>query len=355
MSITVEIRPGPPGLWAVKIPPEPVLIEALKATPGRKWNSDTREWTFPAFGESPTILLENLWQLKLFRYPPARREDPEAFQGKDLHENTKALLERCRERIQASHYSRRTEHAYLYWIGRFLEFPKTPRGDRTCEARMNGFLTMLAVKERVSASTQNQALAALLFLFRKVLDYGEVRTGEVVRAKRPARLPAVLTRSEVKAVLANMNGTLRIIAGILYGSGLRLNEAISLRVQDLDLESREIIVRDGKEAKDRVTMLPGNLVRPLQDHLERVHALHRRDMADGWGRVYLPDALARKYPGAASEWPWQWVFPQKNRWKNPSTGEEGRFHVDPSVVQRAVREAILLARIPKHASCHTYS
>jgi len=355
LSILVEICPGPPGLLAVRIPPDGALVQALRETPGRRWHPEDRIWTIPNSGGIPQRLLVNLWALdSTLRHPNPGGAVPEETGPDTPRADPRALLDRCRDRIRAAHYSRRTEQAYLSWIERFLRFPGSSPGDKPCEARINEFLTRLAVKEHVSASTQNQALAALLFLFRRVLDYGDVKTGEVVRAKRPARLPAVMTRAEVKAVLAQMDGTLRLVAGLLYGSGLRLNEALCLRVQDLDLASREIIVRGGKGAKDRVTMLPGNLVQPFRDQLERVHALHGRDLADGWGRVYLPDALAQKYPGASAEWPWQWVFPQRHRWKNPTTGEEGRFHVDPSVVQRAVREAMLLARIPKHASCHTF-
>jgi integron integrase len=176
----------------------------------------------------------------------------------------------------------------------------------------------------------------------------------LIRAKRPARIPVVMTREETKAVLSVMTGDTKLMASLLYGTGLRLNEGISLRVQDIDFNRSSITVHDGKGGKDRVTMLPATLVAPLVEHLKRVQALHEKDLKDGWGRAYLPTSLSKKYPNAAAEWRWQWVFPQKNRWRNPDSKEEGRFHVDASVIQRAVRDAVLLSGITKHASCHTF-
>jgi integron integrase len=178
--------------------------------------------------------------------------------------------------------------------------------------------------------------------------------GEVIRARRPTRLPVVMTREEVKAVLANLTGDKRLAASLMYGAGLRLMECLRLRVQDIDFSRNEILVRDGKGAKDRITMLPESLKASLQEHLKKVKATHERDLAGGWGRVPTPDALDRKYPGAAREWRWQWVFPQENRWTNPNTQEQGRHHVDESLVQRAVREAVAKAGLTKRATCHTF-
>jgi len=221
------------------------------------------------------------------------------------------------------------------------------------EPEINAFLTHLAVKEKVSASTQNQALSAILFLYRHVLHRPVGELTEVVRARRPLRLPVVLARSEVRRLLDNLPGDNRLMAGMMYGSGLRLSECLQLRVQEVDFERHEVLVRDGKGNKDRRTMLAGSLERPLRDHLERVKETHTRDLADGWGQAPLPGALDRKYPNASREWRWQWVFPQQHRWRNRQTGEEGRHHVHATVVQRAVRAAVGRAGITKHAGCHT--
>ncbi|MBN2404202.1 MAG: integron integrase [Coriobacteriia bacterium] len=210
------------------------------------------------------------------------------------------------------------------------------------------------MRENVSASTQNQALAALLFLYRHVLASNVGDLEGVVRARRSIAVPVVMTRAEVQAVLAQLAGDKWLIASILYGSGLRLMECLRLRVKDVDFSRREITVHDGKGSKDRVTMLPDSLGTPLQDHLRLVRATHEQDLAGGWGRVIMPDALDRKYPGAPADWRWQWVFPQANRWKNSGTGEEGRHHVHESLVQRAVKEAVGRADIVKHVGCHTF-
>jgi integron integrase len=193
----------------------------------------------------------------------------------------------------------------------------------------------------------------LLFLYRFVLDREVGDLGEVIRARRPKRLPVVLTREEVKAVLAQLHGDKGLMAALMYGAGLRLMECLRLRVQDIDFSRNEILVRDGKGAKDRVTMLPESLKKTLEEHLRKVKAIHEKDLADGWGRVPLPDALDRKYPNASREWRWQWVFPQENRWKNERTGEQGRHHVDESILQRAFRQAVERAGLTKRATCHT--
>jgi integron integrase len=222
------------------------------------------------------------------------------------------------------------------------------------EAEINAFLSHLAVKDRVSASTQTQALSALIFLYRHVLGREIGDLGEVIRARKPKHLPVVMTREEVKAVLADLAGDKWLMASLMYGAGLRLMECLRLRVQDIDFARNEILIRDGKGAKDRITMLPQSLKTPLQDHLKKVKALHERDLADGWGRVQMPTALDRKYPNAPADWRWQWVFPQENRWINPQTKEQGRHHVDESLVQKAVRDAVAKAGLTKRATCHTF-
>jgi integron integrase len=243
---------------------------------------------------------------------------------------------------------------YCHWVKRFIYFHKVRHPDEMGEPEINAFLTHLAVKERVAASTQNQALSALLFLYRHVLAREIGDLGEVIRARKPKRMPIVMTREEVKAVLANLSGDKWLMASLMYGTGLRLMECLRLRVQDIDFTRKEILVRDGKGAKDRITMLPESLRAPLQDHLKKVKAIHEQDLADGWGRVKMPYALDRKYPNAASDWRWQWVFPQERRWRNSETGEQGRHHVDESLVQRAVKEAVTSAEVVKRASCHTF-
>jgi integron integrase len=222
------------------------------------------------------------------------------------------------------------------------------------EPEINAFLTHLAVKHKVSASTQNQALSALLFLYRHVIGREVGDLGEVIRARKPKRLPVVMTREEVKLVLDNLSDDKWLASSLMYGAGLRLMECLRLRVQDLDFSRNEILVRSGKGDKDRITMLPESLKGPLQSHLAKGKALHDRDLNDGWGRVEMPAALDRKYPNASKEWPWQWVFPQGNRWRNAATGKQGRHHMDESLVQKAVRAAVLKASLVKRATCHTF-
>jgi integron integrase len=236
------------------------------------------------------------------------------------------------------------------WIKRFILFHNKRHPAEMAEPEINAFLTHLALKERVSASTQNQALSALLFLYRYVLGR---ELGGVIRAHRPKRSPVVLTREEVKAVLAELTGDKWLMASLMYGAGLRLMECLRLRVQDIDFARNEITVRDGKGARDRVTMLPESLKTPLQEHLRKVKAIHEKDLRDGYGRVPLPNALDRKYPNASGDWRWQWVFPQGHRWVNPRTGEQGRHHVDESILQKAFKQAVEKAGLTKRATCHT--
>jgi integron integrase len=271
------------------------------------------------------------------------------------HDAAKApkLLDRLREALRARHYSRRTEETYCMWVRRFIYFHHIRHPGEMGEPEINAFLTHLAVKEKVSASTQNQALSALLFIYRHVLGREIGNLGEVIRAKRPLRVPVVMTRIEVKAVLDQLTGDKRLMATLMYGAGLWLMECLRLRIQDIEFARNEITVRDGKGAKDRITMLPESQKRPLQEHLQQVKEIHQKDLAAGWGRVLMPYALDRKYPNAAAEWRWQWVFPQGSRWKNVEDGSQGRYHVHPTILQRAFKEAIQKCSIAKHAGCHT--
>jgi integron integrase len=255
--------------------------------------------------------------------------------------------------LRARHYSRRTEQSYCLWARRYIRFHGLRHPAEMAEPEINAFVTHLAVHGQVSASTQTQALSALLFLYRHVLGREVGELAELIRAQKPKRLPVVLTREEVRALLDHLDGTSHLIAALLYGAGLRLTECLRLRVLDLDLARGELVVRGGKGGKDRATTLPRALEPALREQLRHARSVHRRDLADGWGRVELPDALARKYPGAPAEWRWQWVFPQHRRWTDRRIGQQGRHHIHPTLVQRAVHDAVRRAGIEKHATCHT--
>ncbi len=263
------------------------------------------------------------------------------------------LLDRVRIQIRTRHYSRRTEKAYVGWIRRFILFHGRKHPATMGEAEVSQFLSALATQAKVSASTQNQALAALLFLYRDVLGQGLEWLDGLVRARRPARIPIVLTREEVGAVLRPLRGVEWLMASLLYGSGLRLLECCRLRMKDVDLERRELVVRDGKWQKDRITVLPEKVREPLAAHLARVRGQHLEDVRDGRGSVELPDAIERKYPRAPWEIGWQWNFPATRFYRDPVTGRERRHHLHESVLQKAVRQAALTAGIRKHATCHT--
>jgi len=263
------------------------------------------------------------------------------------------LLDQVHEAIRRRYFSRRTEQAYVHWIRRFIYFHGKRHPRDLGEAEVTAFLNDLAVKRGVAAGTQNQALSALLFLYREVLGRELAWLDGLERAKRPPRLPVVLTRAEVERLLAQLTGARWLLASLMYGSGLRVMECLRLRVKDVDLDYRQILVRDGKGEKDRVTMLPEKLLEPVRAHLERVRALHARDLREGYGEVHLPYALARKYPRAGREWAWQYLFPSKNRSADPDDAVIRRHHLDESVPQRAVKEALRASGIAKHASCHT--
>ena len=263
------------------------------------------------------------------------------------------LLAQVRGALRARHYSVRTQEAYVGWVRRFVRFHGVRHPVELGGPDISRFLTWLAEEGRVSASTQTQAASALLFLYREVLGQGLDRLDGVVRARQPRRLPVVLTRDEVRRVLAELEGTRRLVAALLYGSGLRLLEALRLRVKDLDLGAGELVVRRGKGGKDRVTMVPQAFLGPLLAQRERVRQLHLGDLARGAGHVVLPDALARKLPGAPRDLAWQWFFPATRLSRLDPAGLRGRHHLHESVVQRAVQEAVRRAGIAKRATCHT--
>ncbi len=266
----------------------------------------------------------------------------------------RTLLDVVRDALRTRHYSRRTEKAYVGWIRRYIVFHGKRHPREMGSAEVTRFLTALAVDAKVSASTQNQALAALLFLYREIVGVELPWLDELVRARRPRRLPVVLSRDEVRAVIAELSGTPKLMACLLYGAGLRLLECARLRVKDIDLETRSIVVRAGKGDRDRMTVLPRILDQPLRRHLERVRRLHDHDVATGAGWVELPGSLGRKYPNAGREWAWQWVFPATRLYRDRDTGQRRRHHLHETVLQRAVRRAIGATGIAKAAGCHTF-
>ena len=263
------------------------------------------------------------------------------------------LFDQVRAIIRVKHYSIRTEQAYVDWIKRYIHFHGNTHPSALGAGDVAAFLTHLAVDRDVAAATQNQAQSALLFLYREVLTRELPLLEGVVRAKTPSRLPVILTTREVIALLRALTGTHRLIGELLYGSGMRIMEGVRLRVKDLDLERREIVVRDGKGAKDRLTMVADRLVMPLRQHHQRVRQLHEMDLREGFGAVYLPPALERKYPAAAREWAWQYVFPADRRTVDPRTGITRRHHVSDQSIQRAMREALRVSGIAKLATPHT--
>jgi len=269
-------------------------------------------------------------------------------------ENDMTLMTRYRRELRARHYSPRTEKTYSRWVVRYIHFHKLKHPKKMAEREVNEYLTHLAVVDRVSASTQNQALAALLLLYRHVLGIEIGDLGDIIRAKKPVRIPVVMSRNEVKSILANMHPRERIVAKLLYGSGLRLMEALRLRVKDIDFNRHEVVIHNGKGNKDRVVMLPQSIEEELAKHLKGVKQIHVNDCEGGWGYVPLPGALDRKYPNASREFRWQWVFPQEKRWLNRKTGEQGRHHLDATLVQRRVKHSVDKCDLTKRISCHTF-
>jgi integron integrase len=263
------------------------------------------------------------------------------------------LLERVSHEVRVRHYSRRTEEAYRAWVRRFVLFHGKRHPASLGERDVARFLTWLATERRVSANTQSQALSAILFLYRDVLQLDVGWVQDVARAKPSRRLPVVLTREEVAVLLRRLNGTPWLVAALLYGSGLRLLEALRLRVKDVEPGALQLTVRSGKGAKDRITMLPRAVRDPLRRHLEGVRLQHAQDLARGAGRVELPHALAMKFPSAGRDWGWQWVFPASRMYLDAATGERRRHHLHETVMQRAVRDAVRRSGLTKPASCHT--
>jgi len=274
------------------------------------------------------------------------------MEAKVVSQNSPKLLDRMRGEIRLRHYSTRTEETYVDWARRFILFHHKRHPKEMGAEEVQRFLSYLALERNVASSTQNQAKSALLFLYRDVLHIKLPWLDEIVAAKASRRLPVVLTQTDIRRLLNAMSGTMGLFASLLYGTGMRLSEGLELRVKEIEFQRREIIVREGKGNKDRVTVLPENLIVPLQTHLVKVKALHERDIDDGFGEADMPDTSAQKYPREARTWAWQFVFPSAVRSIDKQSGVERRHHVYDASVQRAVREAAKFAKINKHVTPH---
>ncbi|HUN24400.1 MAG TPA: integron integrase [Anaerolineales bacterium] len=264
------------------------------------------------------------------------------------------LLDPITEIIRLRQYSDRTAETYRHWITRYIQFHNERHPSELTAQDVNAFLTHLANEKHLAASSQNQALSAILFLYRHVLNLDLPINADVLRARKPQHIPAVFSPAEAKHVLQNLKGVNQLMAQLLYGAGLRISECVTLRVKDLDFDYRQIIVHDAKGEKDRVTILPSKLVEPLQNHLTRIRVQYELDVKNGGITSGLPNALAQTYPNIATEWAWQYVFPSKTLTKDPESGVLQRWHISESTLQKAVQSAIKQAEIPKHASCHTF-
>jgi len=365
--MTVTIHEQRLGRFSIDVPYNQPLIDALKRVPGHSWDPESRLWSVPAKPWVAQKLLKELYATGLFTAPESHESSPilstearppivsvPTSSARGSSSINVQLLSRYDELLESRHYSPRTRRTYRSWMEKYRDYHKGRPLLSLGQEEVNQYLTSLAVQDGISSSTQNQALAAILFFYRGIGGAESVDFSGVIRAKKSQRLPVVLSRSEVKSVLSFMTGDKWLAARLMYGCGLRLMECVSLRVQDIDFELHELLVRNGKGAKDRVTMLPESLVEPLREHLERVRAIHQKDISEGFGRVPLPGALDRKYVNGSTDWSWQWVFPQARRWKDSASGNQGRYHMDETLMQRSVHDAVLKAGIHKRASCHTF-
>ena len=349
----VSINPYDNHYFSVQFPCgfNQAILDSVRKIPQRKWLNDQKLWLIPNNLQSVEILLHNIYETGLFNIEEEITPS-DIFEKVPRSEQTSDII-KMKDLLKARHYSQRTIECYERWVRDFLK-AYSDYDEAVGQKEINAFLTKLAVKEKVSASTQNQALAALLFYFRFVKCDNPTDLQSVIRAKKKPRIPVVFSRQEVRDVISYMSGSKQLAAKLLYGTGMRLNELLNLRILDLDFDRGEIIVRYGKGSKDRHVMLPQSLVPELKQHIQKVKKINEQDLRDGWGSVQLPGGLAQKYPDAGKEFKWQWLFPQKNRWKNTQTGEEGRWHLDETLLQRAVKQAIQEAGINKNASCHTF-
>lgn len=332
------------------------VIDAIKQIDGRYYFVEEKKWLLPINKITINLFLNKLYTLGYFNYP--KNKENITNQNIKEGENSKLQLEfnipRMIEILKARHYSPRTIDSYKSWIKEFENRFKNIPEKEIDKRHINQFLTELATKRNVSASTQSQALAALLFYFRFVRCDDPNCLEDVIRAKNSVRIPVVFSRDEVKRIINQLSGDKQLMVKLIYGTGMRLNECISLRVLDLDFDRNEIIVRKGKGEKDRHVMMPFLLKEDLYIQIEKVKEIHDKDLQEGWGKVLLPNGIENKYPSASVELKWQWLFPQIHRWKNKTTGQEGRHHIGESVLQRAVQKAISNAHVNKNGSIHTF-
>ncbi len=346
----IEIKPYNDSFIAVSFPEgfNTGLLNSVRTIPKRIWNNDEKLWLVPNTQDSINQLKMNVYNTGLFNVDNENR----ILDKEQSPLLIKDSIKRMQEILKAKNYSEKTCEAYKKWVEAFLS--RYSQRHNLGQFEINEFLTELAVKNHVSPSTQNQALAALLFYFRFVMNENPVELASVIHAKKKERIPVVFSRQEVTSVINNLSGSKQLAAELMYGTGMRLNEVLALRILDVDFDMNEIIVRHGKGDKDRHVMIPQKLVPKIKEQIAVVKNIHQKDLEEGFGKVALPNQLEKKYPTAAKELKWQWLFPQKNRWKNKETGEEGRWHLDESLLQKAVKKAVLEAGINKNASCHTF-
>lgn len=343
----IKMGPDIAGRIRVTIPYNPELVVKLRAVKTRKWHPEGKYWSFENSKQVLDEILSALAGQEIDVDPSLGVAAPQEPHSR------KQILDRARHLIRLKHYSMSTEKTYISWMGRYLLFYNNRDPREMMGKDVEAFLSHLAVKEKVSASTQNQAFNALLFLYREVLNKKLDDSIDAIRAKKPQRLPTVMTKDETMKLIGAISPDCQLPVRLIYGAGLRLMECLRLRVKDLDFSNGQVLVRDAKGMKDRVTVMPDNLKIPLTEHLNRVKLLHENDIAKGYGKVYLPYALERKYPQAAKEWGWQFVFPARNLSKDPRTGIVRRHHVHEHNIQRAVRDAARLVGIAKLVSVHT--
>jgi len=349
------------GRITVKFPYNPEVVAKIKTVKTRRWHSKDKYWSFSYSREvlkelisalhGEEVDIDSSLGILLSQIPEEKSARHRTLREEPSPDNP--LLDRVRDLIRLKHFSIRTEKTYLSWISRYLTFHNNKHPGEMGNQEIEAFLSHLAINRKVSAATQNVAFNALLFLYREVLKK-ELSAIDAIRAKKPKRLPTVMTKDETMKVIAAVPLEYQLMVKLIYGGGLRLMECLRLRVKDIDFGNNQIMVRAAKGMKDRGTVLPDHLRPALQEHLERVKLLHQDDMAKGYGRVYLPYALGRKYPNACLEWGWQYVFPAKGLSKDPQTGDIRRHHVHENGLQKAVQTAARPVGIAKPVNVHTF-